>query len=344
MNSDKSQKADQVMWKHIKSNWQLVIILLAVVIVALVEMLNWLNKSPNEAISEVQQDSSWIAPNLYYDDTKGEERQLLIYGEDIVANTSKYFGPHGSVVAITNGMNCQNCHLNAGRKNWGNNYSAVFSTYPKLRDRSGKIETIYKRVSDCFERSLNGTAPDSNSKEYKAIYTYIKWLGKDVDKGKKPYGSGIEKLSYMDRAADPAKGKLVYQSKCESCHGANGAGQLNQYGTGYIYPPLWGEHSYNNGAGLFRLSNLAGYIKSNMPLNLASHSNPQLTTEEAWDIAAFVNSQPRPAKDMSNDWPDIAKKPFDHPFGPYTDGFSEEQHKYGPFKSIVAAKEMSKNK
>jgi thiosulfate dehydrogenase len=43
---------------------------------------------------------------------------------------------------------------------------------------------------------------------------------------------------------------------------------------------------------------------------------------------------PRPAKDLSRDWPDISKKPFDHPFGPYTDSFSENQHKYGPYGPI----------
>ena len=56
-----------------------------------------------------------------------------------------------------------------------------------------------------------------------------------------------------------------------------------------------------------------------------------LTDEEAWDVAAFVNSQPRPAKVFKEDWPNISLKPFDHPFGPYTDSFSEQQHKYGPF-------------
>jgi thiosulfate dehydrogenase len=327
------------MWKTIRPNAGLVVILIAIAMVVLVQFTKWISNPAKEILVEVQQDSAWTAPSLYYDTVKGEERQMLIYGEDIVTNTAKYFGPHGSVAAISNGMNCQNCHLNAGKRNWGNNYSAVFSTYPKFRERSGAIETIYKRVSDCFERSLNGAAPDSNSKEYRAIYSYIKWLGKDVEKGKKPYGSGIEKLSFMERAADPARGKLVYEAKCITCHGVNGAGQLNQYENGYVYPPLWGEHSYNNGAGLFRLSSFAGYVKNNMPFNQATHSNPQLTTEEAWDVAAFVNSQPRPAKDLNKDWPDISKKPFDHPFGPYTDGFSEEQHKYGPFKPIIAKRE-----
>lgn len=324
------------MWKIFKSNWPVVILIIAIVIVALTEILKTFT-SANTTSFGVAKDSSWVPPSLFLDNSlEGEEREMVIYGEDIIANTSRYFGPHGSVAAITNGMNCQNCHLNAGRKNWGNNYSAVYSTYPKFRDRSGSMETIYKRVSDCFERSLNGIAPDSTSKEYKAIYAYIKWVGQDVKKGTKPVGSGIEKLPFMDRAADPVKGKQVYTAQCQSCHGSNGEGQVSLNGTSYEYPPLWGEHSYNNGAGLFRLSNFAGYILSNMPFKQSTHESPKLTNEEAWDVAAYVNSQPRPQKDLSKDWPDISKKPFDHPYGPYTDGFSEVQHKYGPYAPIIA--------
>lgn len=328
------------MWNTIRSNWQLVIIAAVVGIVALVEISKALRPSEKKSLVTAAADSSWVTPSLFTDnELQGAERELVIYGEDIIVNTARYFGPQGSVAAITNGMNCQNCHLNAGKKTWGNNYSAVYSTYPKFRDRSGGMESIYKRVSDCFERSLNGTAPDSNSREYQAIYAYIKWLGKDVKKGERPVGSGISKLNYIDRAADPVKGKAVYTTQCQSCHGANGEGQLSLNGVSYEYPPLWGEHSYNDGAGLFRLSNFAGYVKSNMPFKQATHDNPKLTTEEAWDVAAFVNSQPRPKKDLSNDWPDISKKPFDHPFGPYADEFSESQHKYGPYKPIIAKKE-----
>lgn len=284
-----------------------------------------------------------IAPSLYLDNqVRGEERKFIIYGQDLIANTSKYLGPQGTISHSTNGMNCQNCHLDAGTRAWGNNYGGVFSTYPKFRERSGTIESIYKRVSDCLERSLNGTALDSNSQEYKAIYAYIKWLGKDVQKGKKPWGCGIEKIAFLDRAADPSKGKIIYINKCQSCHGNNGEGAYNQNKTAFTYPPLWGEHSYNVAAGLFRLSNFAGYVKNNMPFDQASHNNTQLTNEEAWDIAAFVNSQPRPQKDQSNDWPDISKKPVDFPFGPYTDPFSESQHKYGPYKPIIAVKENKK--
>ena len=135
-------------------------------------------------------------------------------------------------------MNCQNCHLNAGNQPWGNNYGAVYSTYPKYRDRSGSIETIYKRVSDCMQRSLNGMAIDSNSKEFIAIFAYIKWLGKDVKKGEKPIGAGIEKIAFLNRAADPNKGRAIYIATCQICHGTNDQGQMLATKKEYAYPSI----------------------------------------------------------------------------------------------------------
>ncbi len=275
----------------------------------------------------------WQAPDVSTLEADPKKEEIL-YGKDLIAHTADYFGPKGKVfLASTNGMNCQNCHLDAGTKVFGNNYSAVASTYPKFRARSGAIENMYKRVNDCFERSLNGKGLDTNSKEMQAIVSYIKWLGKDVAKGTKPEGSGFKDLKFLDRASDPEKGKLVYTSKCQSCHQANGEGVLNGDKTAFTYPPLWGSNSYNDGAGLYRMSNFAKFVKYNMPLG-ASHDATQLSDEEAWDVAAFVNSQPRPKKDIKKDWPKIEEKPFDHPFGPYKDGFSEKQHKFGPFKPI----------
>lgn len=275
----------------------------------------------------------WQAPDVRALEADPKKEEIL-YGKDLIAHTADYFGPKGKVfLASTNGMNCQNCHLDAGTKVFGNNYSAVASTYPKFRARSGAIENMYKRVNDCFERSLNGKGLDTNSKEMQAIVSYIKWLGKDVAKGEKPEGSGFKDLKFLDRASDPVKGKLVYTAKCQSCHQANGEGVLNGDKTAFTYPPLWGANSYNDGAGLYRMSNFSKFVKYNMPLG-ASHDAAQLSDEEAWDVAAFVNSQPRPNKDIKKDWPKIEEKPFDHPFGPYKDGFSEKQHKYGPFKPI----------
>jgi thiosulfate dehydrogenase len=186
-----------------------------------------------------------------------------------------------------------------------------------------------------MKRSLNGKALDSNSREYTAIYSYIKYLGKNVKKDTKPNGSGIEKIKLLDRAADPQKGKIVYVAKCQICHGNNGQGQLLANNAEYAYPPVWGEHSYNDGAGLYRISNLAGYIKNNMPFLQTTHEKPTLSDEQSWDLAAYINSQPRPHMNQSKDWPNIKKKPFDYPYGPYADSFSEQQHKFGPYQIIV---------
>ncbi|WKZ60190.1 MAG: c-type cytochrome [Cyclobacteriaceae bacterium] len=265
---------------------------------------------------------------------EGEAGEEIRYGRELIAHTSEYLGPKGKVMPISNGMNCQNCHLDAGTRPFGNNYGAVASTYPKFRARSGTEETIEKRVNDCFERSLNGKPLAEDSREMKAIVAYMNWLGKDVPKGVAPEGSGIVELAFLDRAADPQNGQLIYEQKCVTCHGTEGNGIMNAEGTAWTYPPLWGEQSYNNGAGLFRLSRFAGYIKANMPLG-ATYTAPQLTDEEAWDIAAYVNTMYHPKKDISQDWPDISKKPVDHPFGPFTDEFPEDQHKYGPYKPIV---------
>jgi thiosulfate dehydrogenase len=283
---------------------------------------------------------TWEAPDTA---TLGnsEHDKLVKYGRELISRTAFFLGPQGTVAHKTNGMNCQNCHLEAGTKLLGNNYSAVAATYPKYRERSGTKEDIYHRVNDCMARSLNGKMLDTASREMQAMKAYIEWLGKDVPKGKKPAGAGIFKLAYLDQATDIEKGKLVYVSKCQSCHGENGAGKMDTNRIMYQYPPLWGSHSFTTAAGLYRVSNFAGYVKSNMPFG-ASNEHPQLSDEEAWNVAAFVNSQPRPVKTFKEDWPKLAEKPVDFPFAPYADTFSEKQHKYGPFLPIAEYRKNSK--
>ena len=282
----------------------------------------------------------WVAPDTN-SIPNNKEGELIKYGQKLISNTSEYLGPRGSVANISNGMNCQNCHLNAGRNSFSNHFAKVASGYPRFRPRSARIETIEFRVNDCLERSLNGQKLDSLSEEMRAFVAYFKWIGKDVRREDDIEDAAVEVLPFMKRAAVPANGKILYLSKCKVCHGSNGEGLLRHDSLAYIYPPLWGPDSYNIGAGLHRLTRLAGFIKNNMPFG-STYQNPQLSDEEAWDIAAYISSQPRPAKDLSDDWPKLSSKPFDYPFGPYTNGFTEEEHKYGPFGPIKRANENLK--
>jgi thiosulfate dehydrogenase len=266
-----------------------------------------------------------------------EDSSLVSYGLELISHTSKYLGPNGNVASLSNGMNCQNCHLDAGTKLFAANYNAVASTYPKFRHRSGTVEDIARRINDCFQRSLNGQPLAISGREMRAIVAYIRWVGRDVKKGEKPTGTGLLKLPFLNRAADTVRGKQLYARHCSNCHGTQGQGMMADNALEWKYPPLWGAHSYNTGAGLYRISNLAGFIKANMPYG-ATYQKPLVTDDDAWDIAAFVNSMPRPYKHFPGDWPDVRQKPFDHPFGPYDDKFSEAIHKYGPFEKIIAAK------
>jgi thiosulfate dehydrogenase len=321
--------------KELRSSW-FPFTLLIIIVVMILRSFMHIPSSDNTIVAG-NNEEEWHAPDINLLPNT-EEGDLIRYGRELIINTSTYFGPKGIVAPLTNGMNCQNCHVEAGARSFGNSFAVVSTSYPKYRDRSGRIESIEFRIKECMERSLNGTSMDSNSKEMKAMVAYLKWIGKEVKKGTRPTGSGIVDVPFLNRAADPQKGKIVFENKCQRCHGSNGEGVMYPDSTGYIYPPLWGDKSFNVSAGLYRISRLASFIKYNMPFEPVQLP-PQLTDDEAWDVAAFIVSQPRSEKRFAYDWPKLETKPVDHPFGPYKDPFTEQQHKYGPFIPIKEFKE-----
>ena len=176
----------------------LIIIIVVVVTIFFTTLLPSCNINPGK---EIMKDS--IPETLWYGWNKYQikpEDSLVRLGYELIDSTSYFFGPKGKIAATTNGMNCQNCHVQGGIVPWGNNFSAVVMSYPRFNNRSGKIMSISRRVNDCFERSLNGIAIDTNSREMQAIIAYMHWIGDDIPVGKKPLGSGIMKLKYLNRA------------------------------------------------------------------------------------------------------------------------------------------------
>jgi thiosulfate dehydrogenase len=322
----------------IRAIWVLIIALLGVVVV---NLFGGYREDRRRRLALVQAavpmkepGKSWQGPSLEYIG-RMPDAELIFYGFDLIRNTQDYFGEYGLLrPGSINRLNCQSCHLDAGTRPFGNNYFAVQSTYPQWRARSGSREDIPRRVNDCFQRSLNGSPLEVGSREMRAILSYIRFLGLGVPAGVRPDGSGLKAPALLSRAADPERGQVVYNTVCASCHGVDGRGLPMPDGNRW-YPPLWGPDSYNAGAGLFRLSRFAAYVKYNMPLGVR-YTEPRLSDEEAWDVAAYVNCQERPDHPfIGTDWPDSSKKPYDHPFGPFRDTFSELQHKLGPFKPII---------
>lgn len=258
------------------------------------------------------------------------EDKMASYGEKLIKETYNYFyEKDGS--KIGNHLACTNCHLNGGTKSFAAPYVGLTGVFPIYIGREDKVESLEERINGCFERSMNGKAIAVNSTEMRAIITYIKHISKDTPIGKRITGQGFVKVTVPERAADQKNGATVFQQQCQNCHGANGEGQKLAGSKGYQYPPLWGNDSYNDGAGMARMLTAMKFIKANMPLG-ATHDNPILTDEEAFDVAAYINSFSRPIKaNKENDYPNLAKKPKDSPYPPYNDKISAIQHKFGPF-------------
>ena len=239
-----------------------------------------------------------------------------------------------------NNLSCQSCHLQAGTQQYSIPMVGVYAIFPMFIARENEVRTIEDRIEGCMERSMNGRALPVDGKEMKALVAYFQFLSTGVPIGKPVEGRGTPALPLLDRAASPDHGAEVYAQHCVACHQADGRGirkGIAGDAKGYLYPPLWGQDSFNDGAGMHRLIASASFIRANMPLG-ARHDMPILSVEDAWDVAAYINTRPRPAREhLDRDYPDRSRKPVDAPFPPFADAFSQAQHQFGPFRPILDA-------
>ena len=234
-----------------------------------------------------------------------------------------------------NGLKCSSCHLNEGTQPFGLPLNGVSQRFPQYRGREDKIGTLAERVNGCFARSMNGKALDTAQYEMKAIISYIDWLDLNQAGTEAQKVKGLKPIELPNRAVDLAHGKEVYDRACALCHQGNGLGLKNQGAISYTYPPLWGPDAYNNGAGMSRVITAAQFIKNNMPFGI-NYENPILTDEEAYDVAGYINQQPRPQKsNLDKDFPNLVKKPVSTPYPPYLDPFPQSQHQMGPYPEII---------
>lgn len=304
------------------------------------EMMRFLVALADDKITQAnpvkdQEGAKWPAPDLAaFDSLQGEAK----YGFGIVTKTSAL--PELAAY-VGNELACVSCHQNMGTKKYSLPWVGVAQAYPQYRGRENREVTLEERINGCFERSMNGKPLPVDGKEMKGIVAYIGWLSANAEKGQK--GLVTPKYTPPERRADTARGKVVYQQYCMACHGENGEGylpMLNQQADKpgpYAAPALWGDNSYNNGAGMARLLTASAFIKHSMPLGI-DWTQPTLNDEDAYDVAAYINAQPRPQMaGLEKDYPDLTKKPVDCPYPPYLDQFPQEQHQFGPFQPIEAA-------
>jgi thiosulfate dehydrogenase len=191
---------------------------------------------------------------------------------------------------VGNALTCTNCHPDAGTRANAMPWIGVYGRFPQYRSRSASVQIIEDRIDDCFLRSMNGRTLPRESAEMRDMIAYMAFLSRGTRVGEDIPGTGLPKLDVA--RGDSAAGATIYAAECARCHGADGNG-----GAG---PPAWGPGSYNIGAGMARVRTAAAFIRRNMPMDRPGI----LTDQQATDVAAYINAQPRPDfPGKEHDWP-----------------------------------------
>lgn len=220
----------------------------------------------------------------------GPSGDAIRRGEAIFMNT-----PANASDFVGNSLSCAACHLDGGRRPDSAPMWAAWVAYPKYRSKNKQINTMEDRIKGCFTFSMNAQAspsggpPPAGHDVYKDLQTYMHFLATGAPTGVDMEGSGYPELQKTALGYDPVRGQQVFAANCAVCHSADGQGRTDANGRP-VFPPLWGPQSYNWGAGMARVNTAAGFIKANMPLGQTN----RLTDQQAWDVAAYINSQERP--------------------------------------------------
>ncbi len=199
---------------------------------------------------------------------------------------------------VGNGLNCSSCHLNGGTVPYAAPLAGLWGVFPEYQSRSARVETLEDRINDCFRRSMNGKPLPLDGAEMRALLAYIAWLSTGVPTGASVEGRGFLEAGPPPSPPDPARGKTLYAGQCAACHGAEGGGRRE--GASYVFPPLWGPASFNDGAGMSRIGIAAAFVRFKMPLGRGG----TLSVQDAYDLAAYFTREPRPHFDAkAGDWP-----------------------------------------
>jgi thiosulfate dehydrogenase len=225
----------------------------------------------------------------------GPDNDLIRYGKDLIVNTPRYVGKNATDPAMRyagNDLACQSCHLNAGLQPFAAPFVSTFATFPMMVD--DQVLTLTRRINGCMRRSLNGKDLPTEGREMEALIAYFKFVGKGSPEGVRVPGMGLRPIENPTSPPDARRGEAVYAKLCVTCHKEDGQGELRQPpAIGYNIPPLWGDASFNAGAGMAKTAYAASYIRDNMPLGI-NYLTPVLTVQQAWDLAAYIISKPHP--------------------------------------------------
>jgi thiosulfate dehydrogenase len=223
----------------------------------------------------------------------GDDGPLIAYGYELIVRTFANIGPEVPDRAMRfagNNLTCQNCHLDAGTNRYAMPLVGIFKTYPKYSTRDKRVISLSERLNECMTRSMNGRPLPDESREMKALLAFVRYVG-DAPAAPAPAAPEAPPL-----APDASRGSDVFATVCAACHQENGLGKRRGSvgdADGYVFPPLWGPDSFNDGAGMDHYERIVGFVRRNMPRGV-DPLHPQLTLQQVWDVSAYVIAQPRP--------------------------------------------------
>ncbi|MED3550646.1 c-type cytochrome [Cytobacillus praedii] len=233
------------------------------------------------------------APPSMEEVPEGEEGELIKLGQKYHNETSSVLDGY-----VGNTLSCASCHANGGVGD-SLDLVGISKTYPQYNPRAGREVSIEDRINGCFIRSMNGKPLPKEGEEMKAMVAYYNYISTNVPEGTtdRPWAK-LKKAEGDLSKVNVDEGRELYQQACITCHGEDGAG-------GAAGLALWGDNSYNIGAGMARVRTAAGYIQKYMPkAPVGEHEAGSLTEEQAMNIAAYINSMERPDfPNKINDWP-----------------------------------------
>jgi len=177
---------------------------------------------------------------------------------------------------------CNSCHLNDGTTPYAAPMTGIAPLFPEFSQRVKRMISLRDRIDECFVRSENGRPLPEDGKEMTALVAYIESLSGQNDGGAQPSGRGLVELPPLN--GSPQRGEAIFAAQCAVCHGSEGNG------VGSTFPPLWGPESFNDGAGMNGIENMAAFVVRNMPPT----SPGSLTPQQAFDVSSYIHTKPRP--------------------------------------------------
>lgn len=225
-------------------------------------------------------DANKIRQQLNDLDPDDPKDAAILYGKDLFDKTETILPEN-----VGNEQSCLSCH-GAGGLEPNSPMVGISAKFPT--EHHGEYTTLEDRINGCFQRSMNGEPLEEDSDEMEAMVAYFDYISEGIESEDDITWRMTNEMEEVPEPDVEQGEELFVEKNCISCHATDGSGGGMSTG-----PPLWGDGSFNEAAGMTRLSKAAGFIQNNMPKDMPG----TLSDQEAADLAAYVLSHERPVPD-----------------------------------------------